>query len=94
MDWYQKAAKNDNYSAQYNIGRLYFHGKGVSRDDKQAMDWYMKAAKNGNASAMFKIGYMYCYGIAVAKNIDTAFEWYTHAAKQRREGPASFRIFL
>jgi TPR repeat protein len=77
-----KAASTDNTNAQFNIGELYHHGRGVPQDYKRAMSWYLKAVKNGNTNAMYHIGIMYYTGQGVTRNIRTAIKWYTKAANQ------------
>ena len=37
--------------AQYNLGRMYYEGDGVSQDYKKAAEWYNKAAIQGNSYA-------------------------------------------
>jgi hypothetical protein len=51
MRWYRKAADQGDADAQYNIGWLYEHGRGVAQDYAEAMRWYRKAADQGNANA-------------------------------------------
>jgi TPR repeat protein len=45
--WYQKAADQGYAEAQSNLGIAYAFGKGVLKDDKQAVYWYQKAADQG-----------------------------------------------
>ena len=42
--WLQKAAKQGNAQAQFNLGVMYSSGEGVTRDAKQAVYWYQKDA--------------------------------------------------
>jgi TPR repeat protein len=35
--WYKKAAEQGYAGAQYNLGFMYVNGKGVLKDDKQAV---------------------------------------------------------
>ncbi|KAF8920469.1 hypothetical protein BGZ58_004354, partial [Dissophora ornata] len=56
MEWYLKAANQGNASAQYNLGFMYEHGKGVPQDYSKAMEWYLKAANQGHASAQPNLG--------------------------------------
>jgi TPR repeat protein len=51
LHWYQKAADQGQAKAQYNLGVMYANGKGVLKDDKQAVYWYQKAADQGQAKA-------------------------------------------
>ena len=45
--WYKEAAKRGDADAQYNIGRLYYDGKGVRKDDKKACKWFLASAEHG-----------------------------------------------
>jgi TPR repeat protein len=51
MSWYQRAARDGNATALYNIGVLWEDGLGVAKDRNQAIEWYTKAAAAGNTSA-------------------------------------------
>ena len=42
--WYRSAAERGDPYAQFNLGLLYKHGRGVARDDRQAAQWFLKAA--------------------------------------------------
>ena len=44
-------ANKDNAQEQYNIAYCYYHGKGVDKDELQAVYWYRKAAVQGNEEA-------------------------------------------
>ena len=43
LDWYLKAAQQENALAQSDLGAMYYYGQGVPQDDKQALFWYSKA---------------------------------------------------
>jgi TPR repeat protein len=48
---YQKLmvlAEQGYAGAQYNLGDMYRQGKGVARNDKEAMKWWRKAACRAN----------------------------------------------
>ncbi len=45
-------AENGNADAQYSLGYLFYHGKGVQKDLKQAMYWFNQSAKQGNEKAI------------------------------------------
>ena len=50
--WYLKAAEQGYAPAQINLGSLYEQGRGVSKDQKQALDWYRRTrARLGLAAA-------------------------------------------
>lgn len=40
-------AERGNRAAQYNIGRLFYYGRGVRRDRVEAYKWFFIASKNG-----------------------------------------------
>lgn len=51
LEWYMKAADQNDSEAQYNIGVCYFAGNGVEADWYKAVEWYKKSADNGNERA-------------------------------------------
>ena len=78
----KKAAERGDASAQYNLGLHYADGRGVARDDAEAVKWYLKAAEQGNANGQFELGYMYESGRGIAKDEMEAVQWYQKAATQ------------
>ena len=51
FDLYIRAAEQGNAEAQYQVGRAYESGRGVLRDEWQAVEWFRKAAANSHAEA-------------------------------------------
>src|SRR3970040_2840818 len=51
-------AKAGNADAQYLLGVMYSHGRGVGQDDDQSARWYAAAAKQGHVEAAFNLGFM------------------------------------
>ncbi|MES1153288.1 MAG: hypothetical protein ABUL54_15405, partial [Dongia sp.] len=49
-------AEKGQVSAQAAVGQMYFEGKGVAPDPKEAAKWLEPAAKAGNARAQFLLG--------------------------------------
>ncbi len=82
IKWYSKAAKNGNPDGQYNLGRIYYSGIGVSRNFKDAAYWYYKAAEQGHAHSQYCLGFMYENGQGMIKNYGESFKWYNKAIKQ------------
>ena len=68
--------------AQFNLGTMYGNGRGVAKDDRQAVFWYRKAAEQGHASAQYLLGSMYDKGRGVPKDEQQAAHWYRKAAEQ------------
>ncbi len=82
VEWYLKAAEQDDKYAQYNLGYCYDKGQGVEQDYQKAVEWYTKAAEQGNVDAQCHLGVCYINGQGVEKNLQKAVEWYTKAAEQ------------
>ncbi|MDR1111875.1 MAG: sel1 repeat family protein [Deltaproteobacteria bacterium] len=60
IEWYEKAARNGNESAMYNLGVIHELGlKGGEADAGQAAFWYGKAMEKGNTNAMASLGYLF-----------------------------------
>jgi hypothetical protein len=49
-EW-QPLAEQGDANAQYNLGKLYYHGWGVPQDYAQARDWWLKASAQGHLDA-------------------------------------------
>jgi hypothetical protein len=41
---------------------MYASGRGIAKDDTQAVYWFRKAAEQGHAKAQYNLGLMYDYG--------------------------------
>ena len=76
------AAEQGFARAQYNLGICYHDGKGVPRDEVEAVKWYRKAAEQGFAAAQFNLGICHFNGEGVAKDSVQAVSWYRKAAEQ------------
>ena len=74
--------------AQYELGLCYAEGRGVIKDEDQAVFWCRKAAEQGYAKAQHHLAYYLHFGIGVAKNLSEALELYRKASEQGY-GPAS-----
>ena len=51
MEWYRKAAEHGHSEAQFRLGKGYFNGSGVEKDEAEAVKWYRKAAEQGHLGA-------------------------------------------
>jgi uncharacterized protein len=79
--WRTLADKGDDL-AQVRIGNLYWNGRGVSKDDSQAINWGQKAANAGNPEAQTDVGGVYSDGTGVPQDFGQAIAWYLKAANQ------------
>ena len=80
--WFRKAADQGLALAQSDLGDMYVEGRGVPRDDKQAVAWYRKAANQNYAPAQFYLGYMYLSGQGVPEDDQQTIDWFRKAADQ------------
>jgi hypothetical protein len=77
------AAKNGDDSAQFDLGNIYFDGKGnadppwtqVTQDYAESAKWYLAAAQRGNSLAQRQIGLMYYGGLGVVQDYAQAYFW-------------------
>jgi TPR repeat protein len=51
----RNAAEQGNATAQFDLGMMYENGRGVPRDDAQAVVWFRKAAEQGLDAARAKL---------------------------------------
>ena len=82
MRMLHEAAEQRHEKAQFNLGSMYQHGKGVEKDEVAGAQWYRKAADQGFASAQNNLGLMYHQGTGVPQSFAMAAEWYRKAADQ------------
>ncbi len=75
-------AEQGDAVAQSNLGYLYQSGRGVPKDDTQAVAWYRKSADQGNGGAQNDLAEMYHTGTGVPKDDAQAVAWYRKAADQ------------
>ena len=53
IKWFEKAAKQGDSDAMYEIGRCYYYGgNGIKKDIKKAKEWVAKSAALGNETAI------------------------------------------
>ena len=75
-------AEQGDAQAQFTLGDIYEHGRGVPRSFAEALKWYQASAEQGFAAAQSTLGYLYQYGEGVEKNPQAAFMWNLKAAEQ------------
>ncbi len=49
--WFSKAADQDDPDAAFNVGSLYYVGRGVAKDEAKATEYYRRAARLGMPEA-------------------------------------------
>ena len=87
-------AEEGNADAQFNLGFMYYTGKGVEQDYDKAVKWYRRAAEQGYADAQFNLGWMYHLGKGVKQDYAEAVKWYRRAAEQEHAKAQSILGFM
>ncbi len=70
-----------NKEALYNIGLLYYFGKGVDKNLSLAFNYCKKAALKGLARAQNNLAFMYMKGMGTKKSYISAYAWSVIAIK-------------
>lgn len=68
----------DDKEAQNYIGLMFTHGRGVKKNDSEAMAWYRKSAEQGYTRAQCNLATMYVN----AQKYNDALDWFSKAAAQ------------
>ncbi len=76
--------------AQLALAIRYRDGKGVAKDDAEALTWAHRAADAGDADAMDFVGFTYLRGAAVRRNPAIAIAYFQAAAE--RSAQAAFNL--
>jgi len=71
----EKAAQNQDASAQFRLGSIYFHGDGVKCDYNKSLHWFKQAAQNGDISAQNNVAAHYIEGWGTDIDYEQAIYW-------------------
>ena len=82
VEKYRKAAEKGSIFDQTMLGSCYEYGKGVTKDEAEAVKWYRKAADQGYNVAQILLGFCYKNGEGVATNEVEAVKWFRKAAER------------
>jgi TPR repeat protein len=77
-----RRAKSGNPQAQYELGKCYASGDGVSQDLFQAAIWYARSAEQNHTEAQYEMARCYDEGAGVLKDDEAAQQYYTPAAEK------------
>jgi len=89
---FKKPAEQGDAVAQYFMGRMYDTGRGVPKNEQQAVAWYRKAAEQGDTDAQFSLGAMYYIGgEGVPRDDQSAYFWWLLANAQGDQDAAKWR---
>ncbi len=79
---YKAKAEKGNLEAQNSLGVCYANGRGVAKDEIEAVKWYRKVADQNLAAGQFNLGLSYATGRGVEKDYAEAVQWFRKAANQ------------
>lgn len=79
---YEMAINEASSVAQFEIGKRFFIGNGVSKDVDKAVYWIEKSASQGYVYAQHVMGISYLYGNYTKKDISIAITWFDKASEQ------------
>jgi TPR repeat protein len=83
-------AQNGEAKAQIELAIRLRDGKGVTKNDADAMQWAHKAADAGNADAQDFVGFAYLRGAVVKRNTALAIAYFKEAADESAQ--AAFNL--
>jgi len=81
LTWLQSSASQNKPDAQFVLGYLYEHGKGLPLDYSKAAENYRRSALQGYSSAETNLGGLYHQGNGVPLDPAISFHWYQLAAQ-------------
>ncbi|MBO7598522.1 MAG: SEL1-like repeat protein [Bacteroidales bacterium] len=82
VQWFEKAAIRGHSASQYQLGRCFYKGIGVTQNYQTAVSWWQKSADQGYDKAQYGLGVCYDFGDGVPQNYQKAVEWYQKAVAQ------------
>lgn len=81
LEWLTEAAENGYAHAQYELGKMYWDGRGVGKDALRAAAWFARAAER-NSNAAYALGILLLVGgEGLAKDVPAAVSWLRHSAE-------------
>lgn len=81
IEWLEKASLEGSFSAHRTLADLYFRGKFVRNDDKEAKKRFELAVYFGCKKSYYGLGLCYEYGVGTLKDYYYAYECYSKVAR-------------
>ena len=66
--------------SEYELGSLYFYGRGVKKDNTQALNWYLKSAEKGHAKSELAVSQVLAFGDNRNRRFQESLPWLIKAA--------------
>jgi len=80
VEWFRKSADQRYSVGEYNLGYMYYWGRGVVEDHALARRWYLKAAEQDYTLAQTVLSRLYQTGDGGPQDVGEAVRWITRAA--------------
>ena len=80
-----KAAKAENVTAQYQLGKIYTDTDSDYFNAEKGLKLLESAAEQGNSFALHQLGKIYCDGEIADKDINRAIKYFTRASELNNE---------
>ena len=77
-----KSVKINDAEEQFKLGKSYYNGNGVEKDDAKAALCFRKAAERGHVDAQYVFALMCDSGLGVERDQAVATTWFLKAAEQ------------
>ena len=87
--WEPLANQGDGAS-MFNLGALYWDGKGIIQNRSLAIEWWEKANTQNVMAAQYNLGLAYYLGVEVNKDLNKAISLFRLAANQGHDFATSF----
>ena len=75
-------AEQGDAEAQFNLGVMYYEGRGILQNFAEAFKWFRLAAEQGYAEAQTYLGIVYQTGKVVPQDYASVVKWWRLAAEQ------------
>jgi TPR repeat protein len=86
----QKAAAEDDITAQYLVASWLISGKNLPQDAARGWQWMRSAAERGSAAAQRDLGIAYLHGDGMARDPVSAYVWLAIAGELQPADKAEF----
>lgn len=89
--WLRENAKHGDAYSMFLLARCYEKGRGIKRDEKEAISWYLFSSRRGFTGAKVELGKLVARDIIKAPSVEDEVEWLQEAITDG-DLHASFRL--
>lgn len=77
--WLRENAKHGDPYSMFLLARCYEKGRGIKRDEKEAISWYLFSSRRGFSGAKIELGKLVARDIIKAPSLEDEVEWLKEA---------------